>query len=96
VVDFTRLPLHLGVVTASPAAMAALAASGEAALALLKRHATGDWGDADDEERSANWAVISGGPGVVGERLPVDDRRRCHCGDGNDAAANVHRPTRGD
>ncbi len=64
-VDFSRLPMYLGPVTASPAAMDALAAANQTALGLLIRHAAGDWGEADDEERAANWLAITSGQELV-------------------------------
>jgi hypothetical protein len=64
-VDFTRLPLDLGAMTATPAAMAALARSEQTLLTLLARHVVGDWGDVDDQERADNWAAIAGDTGSV-------------------------------
>jgi hypothetical protein len=44
----------LGKIVATPGALAALAESGEPALAILLRHAAGDWGDLDAEDRREN------------------------------------------
>ena len=70
-VDFSRLPLYLGAVTVSPAAMAALAATEETVLTLLVRHAAGDWGAVDDDERAANWTALVGDAGLVCSAYPL-------------------------
>jgi hypothetical protein len=65
VVDFTKLPLYLGAVSVSPAAAAAVTAANDEVLSLLVRHAAGDWGDVDDQERTDNWAALTGNSGSV-------------------------------
>ncbi len=64
-VDFARLPLYLGPVTMSPAAAAAMGAPQQTVFELLARHAAGDWGEVDDEERAANWTALAGGAGLI-------------------------------
>lgn len=60
--DFAgKLPLSLGRVVATPAALAALLLAKTSPTSLLVRHATGDWGDVDREDGAANdQAVIDG------------------------------------
>lgn len=51
----------LGQIVATPGAIKALQASGEDPLKFLRRHATGDWGLLDAEDKKANdWAVQHG------------------------------------
>ena len=44
----------LGQVVATPGALEALKDSGEAPIEFIKRHASGDWGEIDVEDREAN------------------------------------------
>ncbi len=54
-IDFAgKLPLSLGRVVATPAALEVLAAADTSPLALLIRHASGDWGQVDAEDAKAN------------------------------------------
>ena len=54
-IDFAgRLPLSLGKVVATPDALTALNKAGVSSLTLLARHASGDWGDVEDEDKEAN------------------------------------------
>ncbi len=51
-----------GVIVATPAALAALQASGENVVHFLARHLRGDWGDVDAADAQANdHAVKQGG-----------------------------------
>ncbi|MDP9477568.1 MAG: hypothetical protein M3R38_18095 [Actinomycetota bacterium] len=52
---------ELGVVVATPAALEELARAGISPLSLLKRHASGDWGDVDAHDRRANDAALKHG-----------------------------------
>ena len=53
---------NIGLLVATPAALAALTASGENALDYVSRHARGDWGTMDHEDCRANdRALIDGG-----------------------------------
>ena len=56
-----RIPpkFQLGQVFATAGAVAAFPA--ETLLACLERHARGDWGDLDPEDRAANEAALSSG-----------------------------------
>lgn len=54
-IDFAgKLPLSLGRVVATPAALEVLADADTSPLALLIRHASGDWGQVDAEDAKAN------------------------------------------
>lgn len=44
----------LGHVVATPAALEALQVAGVVPFALLLRHASGDWGDLDDDDKREN------------------------------------------
>lgn len=73
-VTASRFPL--GRVVATPGALALLATVGADARTLLDRHAAGDWGDLDDEDRRANEHALRDGARILsayavgaGERL---------------------------
>lgn len=51
----------LGRIVATPAALDALSKSGDSAHGLLMRHATGDWGDLDNDDKRANDADLTHG-----------------------------------
>ncbi len=60
---------QLGRVVATPGAIELLGSSGTDALALLQRHASGDWGDVDAHDRRENersvkngWRILSSYP----------------------------------
>ena len=44
----------LGQVVGTPGALAALAQAGQAPLEFIGRHAAGDWGELDEEDRQEN------------------------------------------
>lgn len=46
--------LELGQIVATPGALAALEESGEQPGDLLRRHASGDWGELSEEDRKEN------------------------------------------
>jgi hypothetical protein len=55
-----------GRIVATPGALAALEASGEAPFGYLARHIHGDWGDVDEHDRRENelslehgWRILS-------------------------------------
>jgi hypothetical protein len=53
--------LELGQVVATPGALKALEESGEQPCDLLRRHASGDWGDLSLEDRQENeYSLIHG------------------------------------
>lgn len=65
-IDFSgRLPLSLGQVVATAGAIGALQDAGMTAMPLLVRHASGDWGDLDDEDRQANDDAVRDGARVL-------------------------------
>lgn len=53
------LPVPLGQVVATPAALAAVAPPD--VVAALRRHAAGDWGEVDADDRRANDAALRDG-----------------------------------
>ena len=68
-----RFPL--GRVVATPGALAALTQAGADPRRLLARHARGDWGDLDAEDRAANERAIATGERLLSAyRLPSGDR----------------------
>ena len=52
---------QLGRIVATPGALAALTEAGETPLSFLRRHAAGDWGNVDDEDRQENERSLSQG-----------------------------------
>ncbi len=52
---------QLGQIVATPGALVALAAADTAPSTLLRRHASGDWGDLDAHDRAANTAALRDG-----------------------------------
>ena len=44
----------LGLIVSTPGALAALEEAGESPQTLIQRHATGDWGEVDAEDRQEN------------------------------------------
>jgi len=57
----SKLKFPLGQMVATPAALDALAESGQQAFEFFLRHAVGDWGDCDPEDAAANDAAIADG-----------------------------------
>ena len=51
----------LGQIIATPGALEAIEASGEQPLDFIKRHASGDWGEVDQEDREANEQALMHG-----------------------------------
>lgn len=54
----------LGRLVATPAALQALERAGVTPLSLVRRHATGDWGDCDAHDRQANEDAVKHGDRV--------------------------------
>ena len=57
----SRQKFSLGRIVATPAALEALAKSGDSAHDLFRRHATGDWGDVCAEDKRANDDALASG-----------------------------------
>lgn len=57
--------LSLGQVVATPGALKAFETSGQTARDFLVRHAKGDWGDVDAEDKQANDAALVDGSRVL-------------------------------
>jgi hypothetical protein len=55
----------LGSLTATRGALAALEESGEAPLAFLARHASGDWGELGSEDKRANDRALRSGERIL-------------------------------
>jgi hypothetical protein len=55
----------LGRIVATSGALEALAAAGQSADEFLARHACGDWGDLDQEDREANDAALIDGSRIL-------------------------------
>lgn len=62
-------PLPLGRIVATPGALEVLSEAGEDPLVYLTRHASGDWGDLDEDDRRENerslrhgWRILSSYP----------------------------------
>lgn len=60
---------ELGAVVATPGALEELARAGVSPLSLIRRHASGDWGDLDAHDRRENersvkngWRILSSYP----------------------------------
>jgi len=51
----------LGVIVATPRALAALRHAGQSPADFLRQHAAGDWGQLDDHDRAANWSALREG-----------------------------------
>ena len=52
---------QIGLIVATPGALAGLRNAGQSAADFLRRHAVGDWGDLDDHDRAANWSALREG-----------------------------------
>lgn len=61
----SRLPLSLGQVVATPAAIGCLIEAGENPFQYLVRHASGDFGDVDAEDAQLNRDAIVNGDRVL-------------------------------
>ena len=57
----THHSFPLGQIVATPGALEALKESGESPLDFIKRHAEGDWGEIDAEDREANEQALMHG-----------------------------------
>lgn len=57
----TPFPFALGRLLATPGVLVALEKAQETPDPYLKRHASGDWGDLDDEDKGANDAAVMHG-----------------------------------
>jgi hypothetical protein len=55
----------LGQLVATPGALAAMERSGESPAMFLGRHAAGDWGDVDAEDRRSNDLAVRDGTRIL-------------------------------
>jgi len=60
---------HLGQIVATPGALIALAAADTSPSTLLRRHASGDWGDLNAHDRAANDAALRDGSRLLSAYL---------------------------
>jgi len=56
----TKPLFQLGQIAATPGALEAIQASGDASEVFLFRHMTGDWGDLHDEDKAKNEYSLDG------------------------------------
>ena len=52
--ESSRSKFPLGLLVATPGALQALAEAGQTPFEFLERHAAGDWGELDEEDRQEN------------------------------------------
>lgn len=64
----------LGKMVATPGALALLEKHGVSPASLLSRHALGDWGDLDVDDRAANDAAIKNGSRILSAYVVNGDR----------------------
>jgi hypothetical protein len=57
--------LTLGQIVATPAALAAIEASSQNPAKFLRRHASKDWGDLDDEDKRLNDEAVQDGSRIL-------------------------------
>lgn len=55
----------IGLMVATPTALAAFARNGQTPLPFLQRHQSGDWGDLDKDDREANNAALKNGSRIL-------------------------------
>jgi hypothetical protein len=66
----TPRPLFaLGRLVATPAALAAIARSGESAAVFFRRHAAGDWGDVCVDDKKLNDDAVAAGERILSSYL---------------------------
>jgi hypothetical protein len=61
----TGIKFPLGQLAATPGALEALKASGQTPDIFFARHAAGDWGEVDEEDRALNDQAIADGSRVL-------------------------------
>ena len=52
---------QIGLIVATPGALAALGRASQTPADFLRRHAAGEWGEVDGHDRPANWAALREG-----------------------------------
>lgn len=60
-----RIQFDLGQTVATPGALAALADAKQTAIEFLARHAGGDWGEVDPDDRAANDRAVAEGSRIL-------------------------------
>jgi hypothetical protein len=61
----------MGVIVATPGALAALRSAGQSPADFLRKHAAGDWGDLDDHDQAANWSALREGGRLLSAYVTV-------------------------
>jgi hypothetical protein len=67
--ESTRPLFSLGRLVATPAALAAIARSGESAAVFFRRHAAGDWGDVCADDKQLNDDAVAAGERILSSYL---------------------------
>jgi len=67
--ESTRPLFSLGRLVATPAALAAIARSGESARVFFGRHAAGDWGDVCADDKQLNDDAVAAGERILSSYL---------------------------
>jgi hypothetical protein len=65
----------LGLVVATPGALAAITAFGQRPQEFLDRHIAGDWGELDEEDRQENELSVANGFRILSAYRLRDDTR---------------------
>lgn len=64
-VSHRSVQFNLGQTVATPGALAALADAKQTAIEFLARHARGDWGEVDPDDRTANDRAVAEGSRIL-------------------------------
>ncbi len=59
------MKFNLGRCVATPGCLRVLEEAGQTPIEFLQRHASGDWGDLDDEDKQANDAALTTGGRIL-------------------------------
>ncbi len=71
----TRFLFPLGQIVATPGALRVMQEEGINAEELLRRHASGDWGDLCEDDRAENDLALRDGHRIFSAYGPKDDHR---------------------
>jgi hypothetical protein len=65
----------LGNIVSTPGALETIERAGETPLPYLTRHAAGDWGDLDQDDKAKNESALNEGLRILSAYRLVDDTR---------------------